>query len=72
MPPTSIDLGHLVFSLSVCQQKLLHWPYLLIGNYVKTFIFHISIPCDKTFLLVTSSRSNIKVTDFERMAIVGA
>ena len=28
---------------------------------VKAFIFHMSIPCDKSFLLVPSSRSSVKV-----------
>ena len=27
----------------------------------RTFIFHMCIPCDKTFLLVPSSRSSVKV-----------
>ena len=37
----------------VCPQKLLRWPYL--------FVFHMSIPSDKTLLLVLSSRSSVKV-----------
>ena len=44
----------------VCPQKLLHWRYLLLVR-VRAFIFHMSIPCDKTFLLVPSSRSSLKV-----------
>ena len=28
---------------------------------VRAFIFHVSIPCEKTFLLVSSSRSSVKV-----------
>ena len=63
----SIDRRHIVFwpvclsvRLFVCPQKLLHLPYLLICT-TKAFIFHINIPCDKTFLLVPSSRSSVKV-----------
>ena len=42
------------------------------------FIFQISIPCDKTFLMVLSSRSSVKVKveyqghNFQNMAIAGA
>ena len=31
----------------------------------RAFIFHMSIPCDKIFLFVPRSRSNIKVTIFK-------
>ena len=45
---------------------------------VRVIVFHMSIPCDKTFLLVPSSRSSVKVKvkyqdhNFQKMAIVGA
>ena len=55
----------------VCLQKLLHWPYLLLVR-LRAFIFRMSIPCDKTFLLVPSSRSSVKDTVFKRMAIAEA
>ena len=49
--------AYIVFGLSVCfSTELLHWPYLLIGK--RAFIFHMSIPFDKTFQLVTSSLSS--------------
>ena len=35
-------------------------------------IFHIFIPWGKTLSLVSKSRSNIKVTVFERVAVAGA
>ena len=44
---------------------------------VKAFIFHMSIPCDKTFLLVSSS-SSLKVSveykghNFQKIAVAGA
>ena len=30
--PASIDQGHILFGLSVCQNFFLHWPYLVIGK----------------------------------------
>ena len=62
--PASIDQGQMVFDLSVClffvSKNFLHWPYLWLVR-VRTFIFHMSIPCDKTSLFVPSSRSSVKV-----------
>ena len=50
----------------------------MIGKTVrlKALIFHMIIPCDKTFLLVPSSRSSVKVKyqghNFKKMAAAGA
>ena len=60
--------GHIVFSLSVFRisvcpfvfpQKFLHLPYLMI---CKTYglHFHMGLPCDKTFLLVSRSPVIVK------------
>ena len=76
---TSINSGHIVFGMCVClsvclsAKKLLHSPYLLIGK-IKGRHFYMSIACDKTFLWVSSSKlkSDIKVTVFEKIAVVVA
>ena len=63
MPPASIDRGIQFLARrfvppSVCPQKLLNWPYLL---KIRTFIFHMSIPCEYLFLILSSRPSfNVK------------
>ena len=61
--------------LFVCPQNFLHWPHLLMVR-VRTFIFHKGVPCDKTFLLVPSSRLSVKVEyqghNFQKMGVAGA
>ena len=68
--PAWIDLGYIVFDpvrlsvhpsvcLFVCQN--FHIGYIFWLERVRAFIFHMSIPCDKTFLLVPSLRSSVKV-----------
>ena len=65
--PASIDQGHIVFGppvcpcvhLCVCNNFYIGHIFWLVR--LKAFIFHMSIPCDKTSLLVPSSRSSVKV-----------
>ena len=68
--PTSVDWGHIVFGLSFClfvcvsvclsaKTCTLAIPFKLVR--LRAFIFRMSIPCDKTFLWVPSSRSLVKV-----------
>ena len=65
--PTSIDQGHMVFGPSVCLcvhlfvRKNFYIGHIFWLVRLRAFIFHMSIPCDKTFLLVPSSRSSVKV-----------
>ena len=70
--PASIDQGHsfwpvcLCVSLSICLSvKTFTLDVSFDWLDLQAFIFRMSIPCDKTFLLVPSSRSNIKVTVFK-------
>ena len=59
--------GHIVFGrtvspfVSLFVRNNLNISHIIRLVRVKAFIFHISIPCDKTFLLVPSSRSSVKV-----------
>ena len=64
--PSIMDLVHIVFILSVflsvCLQKKpfnIGHDFLMVSD--RAFIFHMRIPCGKTFSLVTRSRSSIKV-----------
>ena len=78
--PASIDQVYIVFGPSICLSVCSFvWKNFYIGHIfwlvrVRTFKFHISIPCDKSFLLVSRSKSNIKVTikKKEKMAVAGA
>ena len=60
--PALIDQGYIVFGPSVC--TFVHKNFYIGDIFwlvrVKTFIFNMSIPCDKTFLLVTSSKSSAR------------
>ena len=56
--PASIDRGHTVFGLSFClstKNFYIGHSFWMVGD--KAIIFHMIIPCDKTFLLVLNSRS---------------
>ena len=65
--PASVSRGHIVFGLSIClcvclfvrKNFYIGHIFWLVG--LGAFIFHMSIPYDKTFLLVPSSRSSVKV-----------
>ena len=66
--PTSIDRWHIFFSLSFCPfshlfvRKNFYISHIFLLVTVRAFIFDtIILPCDKTFLLVTSSMSYVKV-----------
>ena len=50
---------HPFFHLFVCKNFYIGHIFWLVR--CRAFIFHMSIPCDKTFLLVPSSRSSVKV-----------
>ena len=62
--PALIDWGNIVFGLSVCLQVCLSAKTFTLAIFwlvtVRAFIFHMSISCDKTFLLVTCSRSSAR------------
>ena len=64
--PASLDWGHIVFGLSDCRCICFVRKNFNIGHIfwlvrLRAFIFHMSICCDKTFLLVPSSRSSVEV-----------
>ena len=80
--PASIDRGHIVFGLLFCLSvhlfvcKNFYTGHVFWFVRVKVFIFHTSIPCDKTFLLVPSRKSSVKVEyqghNFQKMTVAGA
>ena len=74
----SVDRGHIVFGPSVrlfVRKSVTLAIFLLLR--VRAFICHMSIPCDKNFLFVPSSRSSVKVKvefqghNLQKMAVAG-
>ena len=65
--PALIDRGHIVFDPAICLlvcffvRKNFYIVLIFWSVRVKAFMFHVSIPCDKIFLLVPSSWSSVKV-----------
>ena len=83
--PCIDKLGHIVFGLSFCSlfvclfvSKNFYIGHMFSLVRLRAFIFHMSIPCDKPFLFVLSSRSFVKVKvkyqghSHRKMAIAGA
>ena len=72
-PPPLIDRGHNSFWVNLSVHL-----FVCFSAKFGVFLCHMGIPCDKTFLVVPTSRSSVKVKvkyqgdNFQKISVVGA